>query len=227
MSKLWTVVLVFLAVAIWQIAGPYYTVYQIRQAVEQQDAVKLAKYVNFIQLKQNLKAQLQAKLKRRLEQQNGSFFGMLAITTTEKTLDNVLDNTVNPSTILLYMKGKRPFERKLEAIGGWSARQINSENMTVAVDQAVMNQSSTLQAASQDAQTQAVDHLPASNSNQNPGLSSSPAAPHKVAKKWSTSFDGVSKFSVLQQRANGTEIRYLLTRSGAGWQLSNIMLPVH
>lgn len=99
MSKLWTVFLVFVAIVVWQVAAPYYTVYQIKQAVEQQDAVKLAKYVDFIQLQQNLKYQLQAKLKARLEQQNGSFFGMLAIATTEKALDSVLEQTVNPSTI--------------------------------------------------------------------------------------------------------------------------------
>lgn len=210
MNKLWTVVLVFLAVVIWQIAGPYYTVYQIRQAVEQQDAAKLAKYVDFIALKQNLKTQLQAKLQHRLAQQNGSFFGMLAITTTEKTLDTVLDHTINPASILLYMKGKRPFERKLEAIGGWSTRQINAEDIRVNADQSAISYSDS--ALVQENQPQQLAKHGASS---------------QTVNSWSTSFDGVSRFSVLQQRTNGTEIRYLLTRSGAGWQLSNIMLPAH
>ena len=205
MNKLWTVLLVFLAIVAWQVAGPYYTVYQIKQAVEQQDSVKLAKYIDFIQLQQNLKHQLQAKLKTRLEQQNGSFFGMLAIATTEKALDSVLDQTVNPSTVLLYLKGKRPFQQKLNAIRELAEHQENSENLTASVSQVSFSTPSGSQSAANH------DAAPKTST-----VSSS--------KNWTGQFDNMSKFSVLQQRDNGTDIRYLITRSGAGWQLSNIIL---
>lgn len=206
MHKLWAVLLVLLAIGAWQIAGPYYTVYQIKQAVEQQDAVKLAKYVDFNQLQQNLKYQLQAKLNTRLQQQNGSFFGMLAIATTEKTLDRVLEKTVNPSTVLLYFKGKRPFQEKLNAITAWSEHPENSENLTASVSQVSFSTPSGSQSSANHA-----------NAPQTSTVSSS--------KNWTGQFDTMSKFSVLQQRENGTKIRYLITRSGAGWQLSNIILP--
>ena len=206
MNKLWTVVLVFMAFAIWQIASPYYTIYQIKQAVEQQDENKLARYVNFSVLKQNLKSQLQVKLQQHVEQQNGSFFGMLALATTEKTLDRLLDQLVSPSTILLYMNGKRPFERKLDAIGGWSQNQKKPQAMPVLVIENVVPEQSMSKSSASD---------------------SKPLSTFKSNKHWTTSFDSLSKFSVFQQRDNGTQIRYLLTRSGAGWQLSNIILPVH
>lgn len=205
MNKLWTVLLAFLAIVAWQVAGPYYTVYQIKQAVEQQDSVKLAKYIDFIQLQQNLKHQLQAKLKTRLEQQNGSFFGMLAIATTEKALDSVLDQTVNPSTVLLYLKGKRPFQQKLNAIRELADNQENSENLTASVSQLSFSTPSGAQSAA--------NHATAPK-----------ASTVSSSKNWTGQFDNLSKFSVLQQRDNGTDIRYLITRSGAGWQLSNIIL---
>ncbi len=205
MNKLWTVLLAFLAIVAWQVAGPYYTVYQIKQAVEQQDSVKLAKYIDFIQLQQNLKHQLQAKFKTRLEQQNGSFFGMLAIATTEKALDSLLDQTVNPATVLLYFNGKRPFQQKLNAIRELAEHQENSENLTASVSQVSFSTPSGSQSS--------VDHDTAPKTST---VSSS--------KNWTGQFDNISKFSVLQQRDNGTDIRYLITRSGAGWQLSNIIL---
>ena len=206
MNKLWTAVLVFMAFAVWQIASPYYTIYQIKQAVEQQDEHKLARYVNFLVLKQNLKSQLQVKLQQHVEQQNGSFFGMLALATTEKTLDRLLDQLVNPSTILLYMKGKRPFERKLDAIGGWSQNQNKPQTKPVLVIENTVPEQSMSKSSTSD---------------------SKDLNTFKSNKHWTTSFDSLSKFSVFQQRDNGTQIRYLLTRSGAGWQLSNIILPVH
>lgn len=206
MNKLWTAVLVFMAFAVWQIASPYYTIYQIKQAVEQQDENKLARYVNFLVLKQNLKSQLQVKLQQHVEQQNGSFFGMLALATTEKTLDRLLDQLVSPSTILLYMNGKRPFERKLNAIGGWSQNQKKPQTMPVLVVGNTVTEQSMSKSSTSD---------------------SKDLNTFKSNKHWTTSFDSLSKFSVFQQRDNGTQIRYLLTRSGAGWQLSNIILPVH
>lgn len=206
MNKLLTAVLVFMAFAIWQIASPYYTIYQIKQAVEQQDENKLARYVNFFVLKQNLKSQLQVKLQQHVEQQNGSFFGMLALATTEKTLDRLLDQLVSPSTILLYMNGKRPFERKLNAIGGWSQNQKKPQTMPVLVVENTVTKQSMSKSSTSD---------------------SKDLNTFKSNKHWTTSFDSLSKFSVFQQRDNGTQIRYLLTRSGAGWQLSNIILPVH
>ena len=205
MNKLWTVLLVILAIVVWQVAGPYYTVYQIKQAVEQQDSVKLAKYVDFIQLQQNLKHQLQAKFRTQLEQQNGSFFGMLAIATTEKALDSLLDQTVNPATVLLYFNGKRPFQEKLNAIRELADNQENSENLTASLSQVSFSTPSGAQSSANH------DTAPKTST-----VSSS--------KNWTGQFDNISKFSVLQQRDNGTEIRYLITRSGAGWQLSNIIL---
>lgn len=197
--------LVVLAIVVWQVAGPYYTVYQIKQAVEQQDSVKLAKYVDFIQLQQNLKHQLQAKFRTQLEQQNGSFFGMLAIATTEKALDSLLDQTVNPATVLLYFNGKRPFQEKLNAIRELADNQENSENLTASLSQVSFSTPSGAQSSANH------DTAPKTST-----VSSS--------KNWTGQFDNISKFSVLQQRDNGTEIRYLITRSGAGWQLSNIIL---
>ena len=239
MSKLWTVFLVFVAIVVWQVAAPYYTVYQIKQAVEQQDAVKLAKYVDFIQLQQNLKYQLQAKLKARLEQQNGSFFGMLAIATTEKALDSVLEQTVNPSTILLYFKGKRPFQERLKALNVWSEQQESAENISVTasdvsyshrVESTPLNsEASSVAPRSLVSEVSEYDNSVADAEYSISGKElsdissamSSKAAPYK---NWTGRFNNLSKFTVLQQRENGTEIRYLITRSGMGWQLSNIIL---
>ncbi|XID74163.1 DUF2939 domain-containing protein [Alkanindiges sp. WGS2144] len=181
MKKLWAAVLVCLAFVIWQVAGPYYTVYQIKQAVEQQNEDKLAQHVDFVAVRQNLKTQFREKLQQRIEQQNGSFFGLLALNTTEKTFDLMLKQIINPSSLILYIKGQRLFERELKKIDAWPLSTSGQET-------------------------------------EQPEESS-------AARQWQAGFEDFSTFQVQQQRPDGTQVNYVLTRSGLDWKLSNIVLP--
>jgi hypothetical protein len=124
MKKQWTAALVFLAFMVWQIINPYYTVYQIKQAVEQKSSHELAQHIDFALLKRNLKAQLQDKLEQKLSvRQNGSFFGSLTYNIASQAIDGMLNRAVTPSSIIMLVSNIRSFENDLKRIEGWTGTE--------------------------------------------------------------------------------------------------------
>lgn len=228
MKKQGTAVLVFLAFIVWQIVSPYYTVYQIKQAVEQKSSDKLAPYIDFTLLKRNLKAQLQDKLEQKISlSQNGSFFGSLTYNIASQAIDSMLNRSVTPTSIITLVSNIRSFEHDLQQIEGMTNVKDdlsdNTKNYQNATDaQNIASQSTT-------------DYQKVQTSNSHAATSQTLAAypvnalqpmhsSHSHAQ-WQYHFDGVNQFSIVQPHSEHQSVRYVLTRSGLGWKLSNIILP--
>ena len=206
MKKQWTAVLVFLAFIVWQIVSPYYTVYQIKQAVEQKSSDELAHYIDFVMLKRNLKAQLQDKLEQKISlRQNGSFFGSLTYNLANQAIDGMLNRTVTPASIITLVGNIRSFENDLNHLEGWSGAEDGLNENTTDYQQVQMGKPLASQASS----TYSVNALQSTHSH----------------AQWQYHFDNVNQFSIVQQHPERQPVRYVLTRSGLGWKLSNIILP--
>lgn len=207
MKKQWTAVLVFLAFIVWQIVSPYYTVYQIKQAVEQKSSDELAHYIDFVLLKHNLKAQLQDKLEQKiLPHQNGSFFGSLTYNIASQAIDGMLNRTVTPNSIITLVSNIRSFENDLKRIEGWTGPDASWSDRTA------------------DYQKVHTANSPASSGQVMYGRSAAQQSPATPAQ-WQYQFDSINQFSIVQQQPERQSVRYVLTRSGLGWKLSNIILP--
>lgn len=215
MKKQWTAVLVFLTFIVWQIVSPYYTVYQIKQAVEKKSSHELAAYIDFVLLKRNLKAQLQEKLEQKISlRQNGSFFGSLTTNIASQAIDSMLNRTVTPKSIITLVSNIRSFENDLKRIEGWTGAE---EQM----DGAHETDYQKVNAASNNAASNRIsDSLPMMSY-----LTQKPHTEHAHNAQWQYQFDSISKFSIVQHRPDHQPVRYVLTRSGLGWKLSNIILP--
>lgn len=212
MKKQWTAALVFLAFMVWQIINPYYTVYQIKQAVEQKSSHELAQHIDFALLKRNLKAQLQDKLEQKLSvRQNGSFFGSLTYNIASQAIDGMLNRAVTPSSIIMLVSNIRSFENDLKRIEGWTGTEDS-----MSVDH------------STDYQTVQATNKPVSGSREMAAYPVNTLQPlqtlHSHAQ-WQYHFDSINQFSIVQQHPERQPVRYVLTRSGLGWKLSNIILP--
>lgn len=206
MKKQWTAVLVFLAFVVWQIVSPYYTVYQIKQAVEQKSSDELAHYIDFVLLKRNLKTQLQDKLEQKISlRQNGSFFGSLTYNIANQAIDGMLNRTVTPASIITLVSNIRSFENDIKHLEGWSGADDGLNENTTDYQQVQMGRPLPNQASS----TYSVHSLQSTHSH----------------TQWQYHFDNVNQFSIVQQHPERQPVRYVLTRSGLGWKLSNIILP--
>lgn len=206
MKKQWTAVLVFLAFIVWQIVSPYYTVYQIKQAVERKSSDELAHYIDFVMLKRNLKAQLQDKLEQKISlRQNGSFFGSLTYNIANQAIDGMLNRTVTPASIITLVSNIRSFENDLKHLEGWSGAEDGLNENTTDYQQVQMGKPLASQASS----TYPVHSLQSTHSH----------------AQWQYHFDNMNQFSIVQQHPERQPVRYVLTRSGLGWKLSNIILP--
>lgn len=91
-------------------AGPYITVYQLKTAAENNDAEALAKYVNFVVLRENLKTQMHDRLGRKMEKKAlsnnplaafGAAFGSIMV-------DTMVDVYITPEGLVELMKGRKP-----------------------------------------------------------------------------------------------------------------------
>lgn len=223
MKKQGAAVLVFLAFIVWQIVSPYYTVYQIKQAVDQKSSDKLAPYIDFALLKRNLKAQLQDKLEQKISlPQNGSFFGSLTYNIASQAIDSMLNRSVTPTSIITLVSNIRSFEQDLQQIEGLTNAKgdlshtiTNDQNPTDAqshIDYQKVQTNNSRAAISQTMPTYSVNTLQPTHTT------------HSHAQ-WQYHFDGFNQFSIVQQHSERQSVRYVLTRSGLGWKLSNIVLP--
>ncbi len=61
-----SVVLVVLALAASSYFSPYYTIYQMKKAIDRRDAKAFSQYIDFPALRQNINEQLQAEVRRQL-----------------------------------------------------------------------------------------------------------------------------------------------------------------
>ena len=104
--KFWVSGLILIGVVLF-FASPYWVLYQINQAYQQNNAVGISKYIDFAQVKASLKPQIQQRmhtaigiehLPQALQKWGNQLNNALG--------DQLIDVVMNEQTILLLMQGK-------------------------------------------------------------------------------------------------------------------------
>lgn len=106
-----TAIAAALAVAAASYASPYWTLYQMRAAIQAHDADKFSRYVDYPALRENLKEQLTASLQQKLSAAPalrdtplagiGQAIGQAVIRT-------MIDTMVSPAGVMALMAGEKP-----------------------------------------------------------------------------------------------------------------------
>lgn len=182
-------------------AGPYLTIHQIKTAVRQQDAAALAEQVDFAALRANIKAQLNARaLGGRLDAAAGgeSMAGLLQ-GLASKLLDGIVDSLITPDGVIHLIEEGAP-------------RLPRGKQAPSSADEAAAPSASGLPDAT----------APARSNTPPPPAAQQRPEPLGGARY---SFDSVSQFSARVTHRRGDETRFVLTRDGLRWKLSNIIFP--
>ncbi len=99
--------LVMLSLVLW-LASPYWMLYQIHQAIEQNQAAKISKYIDFPQVQASLEPQIQQKIIQAIGLQNNpTWLGQLGEDMSEKIAHQVAQILLTPESIMLFMQGKQ------------------------------------------------------------------------------------------------------------------------
>ena len=199
--KFWVSGLILIGVALF-FASPYWVLYQINQAYQQNNAVGISKYIDFAQVKASLKPQIQQRMHTAI----GIEHLPQALQKWGNQLNNVLgdqliDVVMNEQTILLLMQGK---ELK-EAIGLNTRATKNNIND-------VLGLKNTLDALSSlpNIESSLPEHLPTKVA--------SPAKRKAHYTKW-------NQFDIVIPTDSGSATRVIMTRAGLSWKITAVLLP--
>ena len=199
--KFWVSGLILIGVVLF-FASPYWVLYQINQAYQQNNAVRISKYIDFAQVKASLKPQIQQRMHTAI----GIEHLPQALQKWGNQLNNVLgdqliDVVMNEQTILLLMQGK---ELK-EAIGLNTRATKNNIND-------VLELKNTLDALSSlpNIESSLPEHLPTKVA--------SPAKRKAHYTKW-------NQFDIVIPTDSGSATRVIMTRAGVSWKITAVLLP--
>lgn len=199
--KFWVSGLILIGVVLF-FASPYWVLYQINQAYQQNNAVRISKYIDFAQVKASLKPQIQQRmhtaigiehLPQALQKWGNQLNNALG--------DQLIDVVMNEQTILLLMQGK---ELK-EAIGLNTRATKNNIND-------VLGLKNTLDALSSlpNIESSLPEHLPTKVA--------SPAKRKAHYTKW-------NQFDIVIPTNSGSATRVIMTRAGLSWKITAVLLP--
>lgn len=199
--KFWVSGLILIGVVLF-FASPYWVLYQINQAYQQNNAVRISKYIDFAQVKASLKPQIQQRmhtaigiehLPQALQKWGNQLNNALG--------DQLIDVVMNEQTILLLMQGK---ELK-EAIGLNTRATKNNIND-------VLGLKNTLDALSSlpNIESSLPEHLPTKVA--------SPAKRKAHYTKW-------NQFDIVIPTDSGSATRVIMTRAGLSWKITAVLLP--
>ena len=199
--KFWVSGLILIGVVLF-FASPYWVLYQINQAYQQNNAVGISKYIDFAQVKASLKPQIQQRMHTAI----GIEHLPQALQKWGNQLNNVLgdqliDVVMNEQTILLLMQGK---ELK-EAIGLNTRATKNNIND-------VLGLKNTLDALSSlpNIESSLPEHLPTKVA--------SPTKRKAHYTKW-------NQFDIVIPTDSGNATRVIMTRAGLSWKITAVLLP--
>ena len=199
--KFWVSGLILIGVVLF-FASPYWVLYQINQAYQQNNAVGISKYIDFAQVKASLKPQIQQRmhtaigiehLPQALQKWGNQLNNALG--------DQLIDVVMNEQTILILMQGK---ELK-EAIGLNTRATKNNIND-------VLGLKNTLDALSSlpNIESSLPEHLPTKVA--------SPAKRKAHYTKW-------NQFDIVIPTDSGSATRVIMTRAGLSWKITAVLLP--
>ncbi|MBN8800926.1 MAG: DUF2939 domain-containing protein, partial [Stenotrophomonas acidaminiphila] len=107
-----TIALLLALLAGYVAAGPWLAIRGISEAIEQRDAARLARHVDFPALRINLKAQLDDQLVRRAgSDMQSSLFGVMALGVAGRLTGAAVDVMVAPAGISALLQGHGVWKR--------------------------------------------------------------------------------------------------------------------
>ncbi len=90
-------------------AGPFITLYQIKAALQAKDAPRLAHYIDFPELRTNLKEQINTLILNKLPAGvEDNPFGAMGLALAATLVDGLVDGYVTPSGLATLLSGKLP-----------------------------------------------------------------------------------------------------------------------
>ncbi|RZT42494.1 DUF2939 domain-containing protein [Cupriavidus agavae] len=99
------VIAIVAVVVVTSYASPYWTIYQMRGAIEKHDAETFSKYVDYAALRENLKAQLAPGSKDAPKDHTLAGLGQMI---GGAVADKVVDVMVTPEGVMALMSGEKP-----------------------------------------------------------------------------------------------------------------------
>lgn len=132
-------VIILVALATWVFFTPHIAALNMRKAAEHRDADKLAAYVDFPALKENLKGQINAKFASDIAntQKNNPYAG-LGMVLAAAFVSPMIDALVTPENLRQMMRGDKPSitdsGSKPEPVAGQSAEDIETRMYYSGVD---------------------------------------------------------------------------------------------
>ena len=89
--------------------GPYLALYQIKSAAQNGDGEALSEHIDFLELRQSLKDQMNVAVgKKMVEQADDNPFAALGAALGGMMIEKIVDMYVTPASITELMKGKKP-----------------------------------------------------------------------------------------------------------------------
>lgn len=104
-------------VAVYIVASPYITVYQIKSAAESHDGEALSEHIEFSSVRQNIKEQMNAMIEKKMaedENMKDNPFSGLASLFAEKMVDRMVKVYITPGGITQLMAGEKPQVKTVE-----------------------------------------------------------------------------------------------------------------
>ncbi len=198
-------------------ASPYWVLYQINQAYQQNDAAGIAKYIDFDQVKKSLQPQIEQKLSAAagLEHLPGALqkwgHQLSSVISTQ-----AVDAAVNEHTIFLLMQGKGLKESLQQSLTENSAAMPESIRNLLAQQASAASQSEKIE---QDLAKPEIDALGTAEQ------SSLDAQEKRPKPKMKAHYTGLNSFEIAVPNDAGEITHVEMRRSNLSWKIVNIQLP--
>ena len=101
---------ILLAVILAYVCSPYWSLFQIKRAVDRGDGAYVSAHVDFPRLRESLKTSLEAETSRRMGKGDTTGFKALGAAFAAMMAGPVVDALVTPEGVIALMKGKNPGE---------------------------------------------------------------------------------------------------------------------
>ena len=198
-------------------ASPYWVLYQMNQAYQQNDAAGIAEYIDFDQVKKGLKLQIEQKLNAAagLEHLPGALqkwgHQLSSVISTQ-----AVDAAVNEHTIFLLMQGKGLKESLQQSLTENSAAMPESIRNLLAQQASAASQSEEIE------QDLAQPEIDAQGAAEQSSLNAQETRPKP---KMRAHYTGLNRFEIAVANDAGEITHVEMRRSNLSWKIVNIRLP--
>ncbi|MCH4245330.1 DUF2939 domain-containing protein [Acinetobacter gerneri] len=199
-------------------ATPYWTLYKIKQAVDQNNAEALSSYIDYPSLRNNLKPQIQQQIQHKLgvDHPDNQIEAWGAVV-SEKLSNQVVDLVVNPEAIQLLLQGKAlkesiklPSDQVISPIKKW----FNPIENIFGVDSKpeLSISPNAIVSEKEPQKTSEEKHI------------SSDISGEKSLEKISMHYQDLNHFEVIIPSDDGQKTGFILKREGINWKIVNIKI---